>query len=242
MAMLTAARRRRNGVDRVLPVAFPGQRPAPGVLRGPLRADLPASHVDLALNQPAHSDLHRLPQSVASRNMFGRALRERSLDRAARLDVAGQLKVADMLAQLDHRWHVLHAVPLAESASTIDHVVVGPGGVYSLSSRHHPGSSVLVAGDLFMVDGRRFTYTATARDEAVAGGLRLSGACGFLVRMKAVVVPVGADDFLVKRAPLGVGVVPRARINRWLDEQPVTLTEAEIADIYVAARRSDVWR
>lgn len=146
-----------------------------------------------------------------------------------------------MLAQLDEGWRTLHGLPLAGGAVSVDHLVLGPGGVYSLSTRHHPGGSVFVAGDLFMVDGRRYTYIEAARREAVVVSARLSAVCGFPVPVTGVVVLVGVDDFLVKRTPVGVGVTPRARVVRWLDEHAHTLSASHVSEIYAAARTPDVW-
>jgi hypothetical protein len=92
-----------------------------------------------------------------------------------------------------------------------------------------------------MVDGRRYTYTEAARRFAADARARLSVACGFPVDVTAVVVPVGADDFLIKRQPHGVGIVTRARLSRWLSGQTEVLEPARVAEIYAAARRSDVW-
>jgi hypothetical protein len=146
-----------------------------------------------------------------------------------------------MLAQLDDRWHVLNGVPLSGGAATTNHVVIGPAGVYGLTTRHHPGGSILIAGDLFMVDGRRYTYIEAARRLAADASIRLSRACGFHVDVTPVVVPVGADDFLIKRQPAGVGIVTRARLSCWLSRRAVVLHEGQVAEIHAGACRSAAW-
>lgn len=244
MAMLTAVRRRRNGGERATSTWIPVQRQSDPVSPG-VSAPPSPSQADLALNLPgetARAQVLQRRQAAPVRTALARALRVPTDERAWRLDADGEAKVAAMLAQLDPRWRVLHAIPVGERRGEIDHVVIGPTGVYILSARHHPGASVLVAGDLFMVDGRRHTYTDLARRQALDATARLTAACGFSVHATAVVVPVGADQFLVKRQPLGVGVVPRARVNRWLNEQTATLSPSDVAAIYAAARRSDVWQ
>ncbi|HEU4849069.1 MAG TPA: nuclease-related domain-containing protein, partial [Terrimesophilobacter sp.] len=57
----------------------------------------------------------------------------RSLYRAA----AGEVAVADALAQLGGDWLVLHAVPVGKDGTDVDHIAVGPPGVYTISVRHH---------------------------------------------------------------------------------------------------------
>lgn len=244
MAMLTSVRRRRNTNDRALSARLPLQRRAPE-LGSPLQASSAARPAigDVAANRPGEAaDAQAVLRRDAApvRTAFARALGVSTDERAWRRGAEGQAKVGAMLAQLDEGWRTLHGLPLGGAVS-VDHLVLGPGGVYSLSTRHHPGGSVFVAGDLFMVDGRRYTYIDAARREAVAVSVRLSGICGFRVPVTGVVVPVGVDDFLVKRAPVGVGVTPRARVVRWLDEQVHTLSASEVSDIYAAALTPDVW-
>lgn len=240
MALLTTVRRRRTARERLATVALPAPRNA---ARHESVASVTATSSDFALNQPGAATREQAVQarnSAPVRTAVARALRVPSEERARHRDADGEAKVAAMLAQLDDRWRVLHAVPL-RTGSVIDHVVIGPGGVYCLTTRHHPGGSVLVAGDLFMVDGRRYTYTQAARDSAAHAQARLSSVCGSPVVVAAVVVAVGADDFLIKRQPADVGVVTRARLNRWLSEQPETLRPAEVEHVYAAARRSEAW-
>lgn len=243
MAMLTSVRRRRS-TKRLSPAAIPAQRHLAAITLDALAAEPTSIGSDLALNQPGKAAREQalLRRQVAPvRAAVARAFRVPSNERAWRRDADGEAKVAAMLAQLDDRWRVLHAVPLRAGSATIDHVVIGPAGVYCLSTRHHPGGSVLVAGDLFMVDGRRYAYTAAARRLAAEAKDKLSAACGFAVAVNAVVVPVGADDFLIKRQPADVGIVTRARLSRWLGEQAEVLQPHNIEEIYAAARRSNVW-
>jgi len=65
-----------------------------------------------------------------------------------RIGADGEEKVAARLAKLvkkDPRWRSLHAIPVGENGSDIDHLVIGPGGTFTLNSKHHPrGSCVLV--------------------------------------------------------------------------------------------------
>ncbi|MDP9431276.1 MAG: NERD domain-containing protein [Actinomycetota bacterium] len=47
-------------------------------------------------------------------------------ERAWRIGADGEKAVAARLAELGDRWRVLHAVPVGERGSDIDHVVIGP--------------------------------------------------------------------------------------------------------------------
>jgi hypothetical protein len=43
--------------------------------------------------------------------------------------------VAKGLPKLDEAWRVLHSVPVGSRDSDIDHVVIGPGGVYTINAK-----------------------------------------------------------------------------------------------------------
>ena len=79
--------------------------------------------------------------------------------------------------------------------------------------------------------------------EARPPGRRLARAatCGFPVDVTGVVVPVNADDTVIKTAPVGVQVMNRRRLTRWIRRQAVLLDTTTVDAIYDAARRSTTW-
>jgi hypothetical protein len=50
-------------------------------------------------------------------------------------------------------WRVLHSLVVSEEGTDLDHLVIGPHGVYCINTKNHPGHSVWVAGNTFMVNG-----------------------------------------------------------------------------------------
>jgi len=64
------------------------------------------------------------------------------------------------LAKLPTGWHVFHSLPAGSHASDIDHVVVGGGGVFIMNTKHHPGATIWVDGDTFMVNGTKHPLRA----------------------------------------------------------------------------------
>ncbi|MBG6212216.1 hypothetical protein RCH23_000129 [Cryobacterium sp. CAN_C3] len=44
-----------------------------------------------------------------------------------------------MLSKLGPEWTVLHAVPVGSGSSDIDHVVIGPAGVFTINTKNHTG-------------------------------------------------------------------------------------------------------
>jgi Nuclease-related domain len=59
---------------------------------------------------------------------------------AWRRGAAGELRTARLLGQLErHGWVVLHDLALPGSRAKIDHLVIGPGGVFVIDSKHCRG-------------------------------------------------------------------------------------------------------
>jgi len=82
------------------------------------------------------------------RTLLVRVLNVHTDERAWRIGADGEEKVAarlDKLVKKDPLWRFLNAIRVGENGSDIDRLVIGPGGVFTCNSEHHPhGSSVLV--------------------------------------------------------------------------------------------------
>ena len=185
-----------------------------------------------------------LKEAAPVRTFLARVLRVHTEERAWRIGADGEEKVAAQLAKLarkDPRWRFLHAIPVGEKGSDIDHLVVGPGGVLSLNAKHHPGSRVWVGGNTLMVNGQRQPYVRNSRHEASRASRLLSAACGFPVSVTGMIVPVGADELTVKAQPEDVHVLNRMRLVRWLRDRPQVLSDEQVDVIFAAARRSTTW-
>src|SRR5690606_2622889 len=59
------------------------------------------------------------------------------------------------------QWRFLHAVPIGERGVDIDHVAIGPAGVFPVNAEHHPHASVWVGGHVFMVNASACRSSAT---------------------------------------------------------------------------------
>jgi Nuclease-related domain len=59
---------------------------------------------------------------------------------AGRRGAAGERRTARLLGQLEwHGWAVLHDLALPGSRANLDHLVIGPGGVFVIDSKHYRG-------------------------------------------------------------------------------------------------------
>jgi hypothetical protein len=88
-------------------------------------------------------------------------------------------------AKLGDGWHWIHAVPVGENGSDIDHVVIGPAGVFTLNAKRHPGRKAWIAEWAVMVNGNKTDYLRNSRFEAARASTSLSSACGFSTTLEA---------------------------------------------------------
>lgn len=207
----------------------------------PVWQDLAAQRAGALAREQAQA----LKQAAPVRTFLPRALGVHSDERAWRIGADGEEKVAAQLGKLagkDPRWRFLHAVPVGENGSDIDHVVIGPAGVFTLNAKHHPGAKIWVGGSTFMVNGQRQPYLRNSVHEAGRASRLLTAACGFPVHAVGVVVPIGATDVVIKTPPTGVHVVYRRALAKWLRERPAALPDDAVEQVFQAARRSTTWQ
>src|SRR4051794_31911273 len=70
----------------------------------------------------------------------------------------GEIAVAGVLGWLGSEWTVLHSVPVGAGDSDIDHVVIGPAGVFTINTKSHPGQDVWIGGHGLLVSGQKTNY------------------------------------------------------------------------------------
>jgi len=199
---------------------------------------------DLAANAPGKAARQRAIEAQRQQPVvtwFARLFGVRNDERAWRLGEKGEVLVAAELAKLGEGWHSLHAIEVGENRTDIDHLVIGPPGVFSLNSRHHADGSVFVAGNTFMVRGHRQPYVWSSRHEATRMGNILSRACAFPVLVTGTIVVVKAQSLNVKEQPDDVYVIDCRRLQRWLGSLPPALDEASVEQIFNVARQSCTW-
>lgn len=110
----------------------------------------------------------------------------RWLDR--RIDIEGKKRIKHMrggqaeglvawiLEDLDDRWHVFNGVKL-ESGSDTDHIVVGPGGLFCISTKSHRGW-FQATHDGVLRNGKPVLFAADVKRQAMNLVSRLKAAMG----------------------------------------------------------------
>ncbi|CAB4598973.1 MAG: NERD domain-containing protein [Actinobacteria bacterium] len=199
--------------------------------------------VDLAQNQAVASlaaKAEELRKEYPWRTTFARLLGVHNEERAWRLGSKGERKVGATLAKLPPEWRVVHSIEVGEHGADIDHLVVGPGGVFTLNTKNHPGKNLWVAERAFMVNGQKTDYLKASTFEARRAERILSAACGLPVTVRPVIV-IAAGRLNVRAQPADVNVVDRLFLRRWLSMQHASLATDAVETIFGAARRSTTW-
>jgi hypothetical protein len=204
--------------------------------------------IDLANNRPGEAVAKRakeLRREAPVLTALARIIGVHTEERAYRIGAQGEGKVAGRLHQLPPGWRAIHSIPVGSNGSDIDHIVIGPGGIFSLNAKHHPDANIWVKGDTFLINGHRFPYVPKSRYEAKRVGRILTTACGSPVSAIGVVVVAGARrGFTVKEQPSDglVFVVGGKFLVKWLLGLPTTLSQSQITMFHDVARRSTTWQ
>jgi hypothetical protein len=172
---------------------------------------------------PAHAVSHRcldVQRSARPRCFFGRLFGFDPLHRDAVAwyrDALGERRVGRILAGLGREWRVLHAVPQGDGDADIDHLVIGPPGVFTLT-----------AGGVI-----------EAEDGARAASRALTRAAGIPVVARAVVVDATPDAHDARRS---AQLVPANGLVRHLRDLPAALGPDTVASVARAAEEWTTWQ
>lgn len=202
-----------------------------------------ADNEDLSGNVPGASLRQKsseIQKAFPARVLVAKILGTHTDERAWRRGAAGEEEVARQLDKLGSSWRVIHSVPVGSSETDIDHVVIGPPGVFTLNTKNHLGKKVTVYDYTIYVSGVKQTYLSKSRAEGRHGSKILSSACGFEVVVNPVVV-IMASELIFKGSPKDVGVVGRRKIAEWLDRRDTQLAPDRIESIYSAASKRSTW-
>lgn len=153
----------------------------------------------------------------------------------------GEIAVGQILGRLGPEWTVLHAVPVGAGVSDIDHVLIGPAGVFTLNTKNHAGTDVWVGERAILVGGHKQHYLPHARHEAARAAKRLSAAVGEPVSVTPVLVLIEPGKLTIKQRPADVKVVTDRELLRWLKRRRPVLAPERVARIAAAAVVPGTW-
>ncbi len=246
--MLTVRRWRRYGADRLYVTHENGSPVGSVDLQS---GDVAAAHPDQegavrrAAQEYLRSDVAELvlpvQRSYATQTELGEL--EEWLGELPDARVPGRASsIAERLDRLaDEGWETLHDVPLGRQGACVEHLVIGPGGLFTVTERRHPGEQVRARGRAMTVDGRPVAYLRDTRLEAGCTQDRLIAAGCAQIHVRAVLVLQGELDLDVVTGPNDPLVVARHEVPGLFRRMPVALDARQVPALAMVARRPATW-
>lgn len=119
---------------------------------------------------------------------------------------------------------------------------IGPGGVFTINSKHHRSSKAWVRDTGFLVSGRRHPFARNPVHEAARASELLSAACGFTVPAAGVVSVVFRPGKLIVHEQLQGGVrVEHKSVGAWIESQERRLTDDQVEAVYASSQLPATW-
>lgn len=157
------------------------------------------------------------------------------------LGALGEIVVAEKLEKLGEEWRVINAVPVGAAGSDIDHVVVGPSGVFTINTKAHANKKVWTAGNALRIKGFRAECVRDSQDEAARASKLLTSAVGRAIVVTPLIVMVGISEMNYGLRRPAVDAVTSRGILRNLRRRKHVLTEREVTEIADVASRRGTW-
>jgi len=180
------------------------------------------------------------PPRTAPARLFGVAplCAERKLWFDAALS---EIEVGEALARLGPAWTVLHALPVGTGTSDIDHVAIGPGGVFIVNTKNHTGQTVWASQRAFLVSGIRHPHIRNMEYEMGRAERLIGSAAGMPVEVVGVLAIVAAKSITVREKHRDVTVLATGELVDWLGARPHVLGREQVEAISTAAIRGTTW-
>jgi hypothetical protein len=156
--------------------------------------------------------------------------------------VRGEQIVGEALRTLPSAWRVFHSIPVGRRDSDVDHIVVGPGGLFVLNTKHHSGKTVFVNDRALWVSGRKTHYISNSESEAASVTRIVRGRLPWAPDVRPVIVVVDTKAVNQKRAPLVVEVQGGRTVARWLRKQKTELTADAVDQLIAVLDDPRTWR
>lgn len=198
-------------------------------------------NIDLSLNQAGSKAGAKAAELLSEKSEWERFtdfwLMRKTDSEAWRRGALGERIVGQRLDRLPDDWKTLHSVPVGNQGSDIDHVVIGPGGVFTINTKNHARVRAQVSPRGIWVGGHSTRYVRNALFESQ----RASSALGVDVSPIICIIPSVDGHYSHSGDPDGVTVLTDEELVLWLRFRHRSLTQEEVTLIYEKARWSSTW-
>jgi Nuclease-related domain len=173
------------------------------------------------------------------RTLLARALRVHTDERAWRKGANGERATSWWLGRLPEGWFVFHDIPIGLRGANIDHLVIGPAGVFTINTKNLSGA-IVVNPRTLTHNGHRTNFLPKASAEALRAGTLLSAAIGKDVPVRGVLA-ILADEWTIKQRPSDVFVGGPRGVKHWMLGQPPALRPSDVIVLAAAASKPGTW-
>lgn len=205
---------------------------------------------DLAARRGAESRRHGRAQDVTTdssrragfqfRGLFGRGGAPDSTP-GWRSEAPAEFELGRLLMSLDNRFTVLSAYDVFGELDA-DFVVVGPAGIFLITTRVRSHAKVWVDENVLWVNGRPTDQVRDARSAADRASVRLSAVMGHTVRAIPVIAAMNPLSLSFGGDPAQrVVTLPADLVAQWLSECFRTLSDSAVAALALVAEDRATW-
>ena len=173
------------------------------------------------------------------RSRFARFLGLHTGERASNRGANGELVTGWWLGRLPDGWHVINDIPVGNAGMNVDHLVIGPAGVFTVNTKRLTGK-VWVGPKSILHNRRRTDFLPDASAEASGASRLLSSAIGRPVEVRAVLA-ILCDDWTLKQRPADVYVDATRGVKDWMLRQPNSLRPSEVDELVRIALEASTW-
>ncbi|NOK32369.1 NERD domain-containing protein [Corallococcus exercitus] len=192
--------------------------------------------------QGAREMQQQLAKDAPIKTFFTRLFGIHTDERAWRLGAEGEEQVGALLEGLrPHGWAVEHDVTIGQKGANVDHLVIGPPGVFVINTKL-VSADVWVSGPVVKVGAFRTDFVEKLEAEAMRVRKKLLAATGQRALWVQGLLVFVRPTLRVKRQPRHVAVLADRELVPRLLQQEVTLGHDEVAALARAARVDSTWR
>ncbi|HXD62087.1 MAG TPA: hypothetical protein VN619_09185 [Lacisediminihabitans sp.] len=181
----------------------------------------------------------RAQLNARQRGVIARFFGVSPLRREARADYRAALsgaRSATVYSRLGEEFTVLEAI----AGDGPDHLIIGPPGIFTVTTKSFSAKRVRVGGARFMVNGRRNGCVEAAKRDAEDASLQFSDIAGTHIEVTPVIVVVEPRSLSLHTPD--VAVTESARVARWFAGLPRMLSDDTIDYLSTVAELPGRWQ
>jgi hypothetical protein len=176
----------------------------------------------------------------ATRRWLERVFDVRTEDRSWRRGAEGEELVAAHLAELGEAWAVIHDLTIGRKGTNLDHLIIGPSGVFALNTKNLTGK-ITVYEHAILQNGHKTAFVPAALREVRIVQQRLSEAAGREIRAWSLLVVMGCE-VVVKKPLANLTLVGARDLPRWLGKLPDgVFPPGQVLELERLARTPATW-